>query len=68
MSFQPGPRSTPGWGLLGLGVHPSASASMALASSVLVLACWYKTTAIDETGEGEQDVTSSMKAGMMGEI
>jgi len=41
---------------------------MALASNALVLACWYKTTAIGETEEGEGDATSSMKAGMMGEV
>jgi len=40
---------------------------MALASSVLVLACWYRTMAMGEIGEGEQDGTSSMKAGTMGE-
>jgi len=68
LSFQPGPGSTPGWRPVGLGVRPLASVSIALASSVLVSACWYKTMAIGETGEGEQDVTSSMKAGMTGEV
>jgi len=53
LSFQPGPGNTPGCGLLGLGVRLSVSASMALDSSVLVLACWYKTMAMGEIGEGE---------------
>ena len=68
LSFQPGPGKTPGWGPVGLGVRPSVSASIALASNVLVSACWYKTIAMGEIGEGERDGTSSMKAGMMGEI
>ena len=42
--------------------------SIALVSSVLVLACWYKTTAIEEMGEGEQDGMSSIKVGMTGEV
>ena len=41
---------------------------MALASSALVSACWYKTTAIGEMGEGEWEVTSSMKVGTMGKV
>ena len=53
---------------MGLGVRFSASASMALASSALVSVCWYKTMAIGEIGEGERDGTSSMNAGMMGEV
>ena len=44
------------------------SASIALASNILALACWYKTMAMGEIGEGEQDGTSSMKAGMMGKV
>ena len=53
---------------MGLGVRPSASASIALVFNVLALACWYRTIAIGEIGEGEQEGTSSMKAGMMGEM
>jgi len=49
-------------------VCPSVSASIALASNILALACWYKTMAMGETGEGERDGTSSMKAGIMGEV
>jgi len=49
-------------------VCPSASASMALDSSVLVLACWYRTMAMGEIEEEEQDGTSSMNAGMMGKV
>jgi len=44
------------------------SASMAFTSTMLVSACWYKTTAMGEIGEGEQDGTSSMKVGMTGEV
>jgi len=44
------------------------SASIALVSIVLVLACWYRIMAMGEIGEGEQDGTSSMKAGTMGEV
>jgi len=44
------------------------SASIALASNALVSACWYNTMAMGEIGEGEQDGTSSMKAGMTGEV
>ena len=44
------------------------SVSIAFAFSVLVLACWYNTMAMGEIGEGEQDGTSSMKAGMTGEV
>jgi len=44
------------------------SASIALASNILALACWYKTMAMGEIGEGERDGTSSMKAGMTGEV
>ena len=44
------------------------SVSIALASNALVLVCWYRTIAMGETGEGEQDGTSSMKAGMTGEV
>jgi len=44
------------------------SASIAFASSVLVLACWYNTMAMGEMGEGEQDGTSSIKAGMTGKV
>jgi len=68
LSFQPGLGKIPGWGPLGLGVCPSALASMALASSALVLACWYKTTAMGEIGEGERDGTSLMNAGMIGKV
>jgi len=68
LSFQPGPGSTPGWGPVGLGVCPSASASMALASSTLVLACWYKTMAIGEMEKEEWDATSLIKVGMMGKV
>jgi len=49
-------------------VRPSASASIALAISMLASACWYKTMAIGEIGEGEQDGTFLMKAGMRGEV
>jgi len=49
-------------------VRPSASASIILAASALVSVCWYNTTAIGKMGEGEQDGTSSMKAGMTGEV
>ena len=41
---------------------------MTLAFSVLASVCWYKTIAIGETGEGEQDMTSSMKVGITGEV
>ena len=68
LSFHPGLGKTPGWGPVGLGVCFSASASMALVSNALVSACWYKTMAMGEMGEGEQDGMSSMKAGMMGEV
>jgi len=44
------------------------SASIAFASSALVSACWYNTMAMGEIGEGERDGTSSMKAGMTGEV
>ena len=44
------------------------SVSIALVSNALVSACWYKTMAMGEIGEGEQDGTSSMKAGMTGEV
>ena len=44
------------------------SASMALVSNVLVSVCWYKIMAMGEIGEGEQDGTSSIKAGMTGEV
>jgi len=44
------------------------SASMALVSSELVSAYWYRTMAMGETGEGKQDGTSSMKAGMTGKV
>jgi len=53
---------------VGLGVRPSASASIALAASELASVCWYRTTAIGKIGEGEQDGMSSMKAGMTGEV
>jgi len=53
---------------VGLRVCPSASASIALASRTLASVCWYKTTAMGEIGEGERDGTSSIKAGMMGEV
>ena len=53
---------------MGLGVCFSASASIALASSAFVLACWYRTMAMGEMGEGEQDGTSLMNAGMMGKV
>jgi len=68
LSFHPGPGCTPSWGPLGLGVCPSVSASIALASSVLVSVCWYRIMAMGEMGEGEQDRTSSMKVGMTGEV
>ena len=68
LSFQPGPGNTPGWEPLGLGVHPLASISMALDSISLVSVCWHKIMAIDKTGEGERDATSSMKAGITGEV
>ena len=68
LSLQPGLGRMPGWGLLGLEVRPSASASMALDSTSLVSACWYKTIAMGETGEGERDATSLMKAGMTGAV
>jgi len=41
---------------------------MALDSNAIVLACWYKTIAIGETGQGEQDATSLMKVGMIGKV
>ena len=44
------------------------SASIALVSNVLASACWYKTMAMGEIGEGEGDGMSSMKAGMTGEV
>ena len=44
------------------------SVSIALASNALVSVCWYRTIAMGEIGEGEQDGTSSMKAGMTGEV
>jgi len=53
---------------VGLGVRPSVSVSIALLSNVLASACWYKTMAMGEIGEGEQDGISSMKAGMMGKV
>jgi len=53
---------------VGLGVRPSASAFIASVFSMLASVCWYKTTAIGEMGEGERDGTSSMKAGMTGEV
>ena len=37
-------------------------------SNVLVSACWYRTIAMGEIGEGEQDGTSLINAGMMGEV
>ena len=68
LSFQPGLGKMLGWGLVGLGVRPSVSASMALDSILLVSACWYKAMAMGEMGEGERDATSLMKAGIMGEM
>jgi len=53
---------------VGLGVRPSVLASIALAVSMLASVCWYRTMAIGEIGEGEQDGTSSMKAGMTGKV
>jgi len=53
---------------VGLGVRPSASASIALAASVLASVCWYRTMAMGEMGEEDRDGTSSMKAGMTGEV
>jgi len=53
---------------VGLGVRPSASASMVLAVSMLASVCWYRTMAMGEMGEGEQDRTSLIKAGMTGEV
>ena len=44
------------------------SASIILASSALTSVCWYKTIAMGEMGEGEQDGMSSIKAGIMGEV
>jgi len=44
------------------------SVSMALVSTALVSVCWYRTIAMGEIGEGEQDGTSSMKVGIMGEV
>ena len=44
------------------------SASMALASNVLVSVCWYRIMAMGKIGEGEQDGMSLMKAGMTGEV
>ena len=44
------------------------SASLALASNVLASVCWYKTIAMGEIGEGEQDGTSPIKAGMTGKV
>jgi len=44
------------------------SASIALVSNILTSACWYKTMAMGEIGEGEWDGTSSMKAGMTGKV
>ena len=67
LSLQLGPGRTPGWGPLGLGVHSSVSASIALASSALVLACWYRTMAMGEVGEVEWDGMSLMKVDMTGE-
>jgi len=48
-------------------VHSSVSASIALASSALVLACWYRTMAMGEVGEVEWDGMSLMKVDMTGE-
>jgi len=53
---------------VGLGVHPSVSASIVLVISILASACWYKTTAMGEMGEGEQEGSSSIKAGMTGKV
>ena len=36
--------------------------------STLASACWYRTIAIGEMGEGEHEGTSSMNAGMTGEV
>jgi len=44
------------------------SASIALASNILALACWYKTMAMEEIGKGEWDGTSSMKVGITGKV
>ena len=44
------------------------SVSIALVSNALVSACWYKTMAMGEIGEGERDGMSSMKARMTGEV
>jgi len=49
-------------------VHPSASAFIASVFSVLASVCWYKTIAMGEIGEGEQEGTSSMKVGITGEV
>jgi len=68
LSFYLGPGRMPGWGPVGLGVCFSASASITLASNMLVSACWYRTMAMGEMGEGEQDGTSLMNAGMMGKV
>ena len=51
-----------------LGVRPSASASITSVFSMLVSACWYKTMAMGEIGEGEKNGTSSIKAGMTGKV
>ena len=53
---------------MGLGVRPSALASIVLAVSMLASAYWYRTTAIGEMGDGERDGMSSMKVGMMGKV
>jgi len=53
---------------VGLGVRPSVSASIAFASNVLALACWYRTMAMGAIGEGERDGTSSIKVGMTGKV
>ena len=53
---------------MGLGVRPSASAFIILVFSALASACWYKTMAIGEMGEGEQDGTFSIKVGITGEV
>ena len=42
--------------------------SIVLAMSTLASACWYRTIAIGEMGEGEREGTSSMNAGMTGEV
>ena len=35
---------------------------------MLASVCWYRTIAIGEMGEGEQDGTSSMNAGITGKV